>query len=206
MSRLFGCILRFNLIAKILSLCVILNLGCGYHRLDRRPNAPTWLKKGEVVRVDIFKNNTQKLGIEEVFRKALENRIILFSPWVLQPAQSTNTRWVIQATIERYSVRPLGLVLLDKNIKTGSLPVMSSDIGSPNRFDISITASLRLLDGITGDVVVARPGLTFSHQYRTDSNLISSYYQESNILDNMLDSMANDFAESFLIQIFEGSN
>ena len=150
-------------------------------------------------------NNTQKLGIEEVFRKALENRIILFSPWVLQPEQSANARWVIQATIERYNVRPLGLVVFDKKIKMDSLP-LPPGIGSSNRFDISITASLRLLDGITGDVVVSRPGLTFSHQYRTDSNLISSYYQESNILDNMLDSMANDFAESFLIQIFEGSN
>lgn len=205
MSRLLGCMLKLDFIVKILSLCVILNLGCGYHRLDRRPNAPTWLKKGEAIRVDVFKNNTQKLGIEEVFRKALENRIILFSPWVLQPEQSANARWVIQATIERYNVRPLGLVVLDKKIKTDSLP-LPPGIGSSNRFDISITASLCLLDGITGDVVVNRPGLTFSHQYRTDSNLISSYYQESNMLDNMLDSMANDFAESFLIQIFEGSN
>ena len=43
--------LRFDLIAKILSLCVILSLGCGYHRLDRRPNVPTWFKKGEVVSI-----------------------------------------------------------------------------------------------------------------------------------------------------------
>jgi hypothetical protein len=65
---------------------------------------------------------------------------------------------------------------------------------------------LRLLDGITGEVIVTRPGLTFSHQYRTDSDSMSSYYQESNLSPSMLDFMANDFAESFLIQIFEGTN
>jgi hypothetical protein len=109
--------LKFNITTKILILCNILNLGCGYHRLDRRFNAPGWLKKGETVRIDTFKNNTQKLGIEEVFRKALENRIILFSPWILQPAHSANARWVVQATIERYNIRPLGLMVLDKRLK-----------------------------------------------------------------------------------------
>jgi hypothetical protein len=197
--------LKFNIITKILILCNILNLGCGYHRLDRRSNAPGWLKKGETVRIDTFTNNTQKLGIEEVFRKALENRIILFSPWILQPAHSANARWVVQATIERYNIRPLGLMVLDKKVETNSLPLLPG-IGSSNRYDISITVSLRLLDGITGEVIVTRPGLTFSHQYRTNSDSMSSYYQESSVSPSMLDFMANDFAESFLIQIFEGTN
>ena len=45
-----------------------------------------------------------------MFRKALENRIVAASPWKLVPP-TASSRWVLQATLERYDVRPLGLTL-----------------------------------------------------------------------------------------------
>ena len=79
-------------------------------RLDSRPRLSAWLVKGQTVRIGTFDNHTPKLGAEELFRKALENRIIAASPWRLVPSTSAS-RWVLQATLESYEVRPLGLTL-----------------------------------------------------------------------------------------------
>ena len=179
-----------------LFLCLTLTLGCSYHRLDNSPCMSSWLKKGETVRVDNLKNNTDKLGIEDRFRKALENRIVAASPWKLQTATS-DANWIIQATIERYKVCPLGLIAY-KGFENFDLS--SAAKGSPGRLSVSITASVRLLDGVTGEIVVVRPELTFSRQYRVDLNFAGFYNQEL----RMLDTMADDFAESFLIQLLEG--
>jgi hypothetical protein len=171
----------------------ILLTACGYHRLDSRPRAAAWMVKGETVRIASFRNNTQKLGAEDAFRKALENRIVAASPWRLVP-QSDASRWVLQGSIERYEVRPLGLSL-------GSAGVPGS-AGSASRVEVVVVASLQLLDGVTGDVVLARPGLTFSNQYRVDQNFASFNNQELRVLS----SLADDFAESFLTQFLEGSD
>ena len=63
-------------------------------------------------------------------------------------------------------------------------------------------ASVKLLDGVTGDLVIARPQLTFSQQYRVDQNFASFDNQELRVLDTL----ADDFAESFLTQLLEGSD
>jgi hypothetical protein len=61
---------------------------------------------------------------------------------------------------------------------------------------------VKLLDGVTGDLVIARPKLTFSNQYRVDQNFASFDNQELRVLDTL----ADDFAESFLTQLLEGSD
>ena len=171
---------------------MLLTLGCGYHRLDTGPRAAAWRIKGDTVRIASFKNNTSKLGAEETFRNALEHRILAASPWRLVP-QSAESRWVIQASIERYELRPLGLSL-------GSSSNASASTAS--RVEVLVTASVKLLDGQTGDVVIARPHLTFSNQYRVDMNFASFGNQELRVLTTL----ADDFAESFLIQLLEGSD
>ncbi len=181
----------------VLFLCLPLILSCSYRRLDSYPHASPWLISGETVRVDNFRNNTSKLGIEDYFRKALENRIVAVSPWKLQPS-SSSARWIIQATIERYKVRPLGIIYYKGFENSGS----SATAVSASRFDVAITASVRLLDGITGEAVVVRPELTFSQQYRVNLNFSNFCNPELHIMDTM----ADDFAESFLIQLLEGSS
>jgi hypothetical protein len=171
----------------------LLALGCGYHRLDRRPRAAAWMVKGETVRIVSFRNNSKRLGVEETFRKALENRIVSAAPWRLVP-QTSGSRWVLQGTIERYEIRPLGLTL-GSGASAGSA-------GSASRVEVLVAGSLELLDGQTGDVVMARPRLTFSNQYRVDQNFASFDNQELRVLD----SLADDFAESFLTQLLEGSD
>jgi len=196
MNRLLRCL--FSTIS-LLIFYMSSTLGCAYRRLDSYPRTSPWLMPGETVRVDNFRNNTNKLGIEDFFRKALENRIVAISPWKLQSSTSSHgSRWVIQATIERYKVRPLGII----SYKGFSNENSSNAAASTNRFDVSITASVRLLDGITGEAVVVRPELTFSQQYRVDLNFSNFYDQEL----RMMDTMADDFAESFLIQLLEGSS
>jgi len=167
--------------------------GCGYHRLDRRPRASAWMVKGETVRMASFHNNTPRLGIEEGFRKALENRIVAASPWRLVPP-SSESRWVLQGSIERYQVRPLGLSLGSGQTKASA--------GTASRVEVIVEASVQLLDGQTGAVVIARPRLTFSNQYRVDQNFASFDNRELQVLD----SLADDFAESFLTQLLEGSD
>jgi len=66
---------------------------------------------------------------------------------------------------------------------------------------VVVAASVQLLDGITGDVVIQRPRLTFSNQYRVDQNFASFNNQELRVLGTL----ADDFAESFLTQLLEGS-
>jgi hypothetical protein len=149
--------------------------------------------KGETVRIASFKNATPKLGAEETFRKALENRVVAVSPWRLVP-QSADSRWVIQATIERYEVRPIGLNL-GNSLNKGSA-------GTATRVEVLVTASVKLLDGQTGDVVIARPHLVFSNQYRVNENFASFGNQELRVLVTL----ADDFAESFLTQLLEGSD
>ena len=174
----------------ILGVCLV--LGCGYHRLDRRPRAAAWMVKGETVRIASFKNNTPKLGADETFRKALENRIVAASPWRLVP-QSASSRWMLQCVIEHYEVRPLGLSLGNQ---------VKASAGSASRVEVLVTASVKLLDGQTGDVVIARPELTFANQYRVDQNFASFDNQELRVLGTL----ADDFAESFLTQLLEGSD
>ena len=65
-----------------------------------------------------------------------------------------------------------------------------------------VTASVQLLDGVTGDVVVDRPRLTFSNQYRVDQNFASFDNQELRVVGTL----ADDFAESFLTQMLEGGD
>ncbi len=164
--------------------------GCGYHRLDRGPRNAAWMKKGETVRLARIRNNTRKLGIEERFTKALENRIVAASPWTLVP-QGASSRWVLQGTLERYEVRPVGVSLGGGSLRASA--------GTASRIEVVVVASVDLLDGQTGALLVRRPGLTFSNQYRVDQNFASFDNRELLVVD----SLADDFAESFLTQLLE---
>jgi len=176
----------------IAALGILLSMGCAYHRLDSRPRVSAWLVRGETVRIGGFTNHTAKLGAEEMFRAALENRIVAASPWTLVPDTSTS-RWVLQATLEHYEVRSLAL-------SQGSAS-SSGAAGTSTRLEVVVTASVQLLDGVTGDVILSRPRLTFSNQYRVDQSYASFDNQELRVLGTL----ADDFAESFLTQLLEGS-
>jgi len=166
-------------------------LSCGYQRLDRRPSTAPWAAKGGTVRIASFQNRTSHLGAEETFRRALENRLVAAAPWTLVPPGSSS-RWVLQCTLEKYEVRVLGLSL-------GSASVQGS-AGTASRVEVVVVGSLQLLDGRTGDVVVTRPHLTFSNQYRVDQNIAIFENRELRVLETL----ADDFAESFLTQLLEG--
>lgn len=167
--------------------------GCGYHRLDRQPRSAAWQAKGATLRLATFRNNTPRLGIEQTFRRALELRIAAASPWKLVPPAEAS-RWVLQASIDRYEVRPLGLSLGQGSSRASA--------GTASRVEVIVGASVKLLDGETGVVVVDRPQLTFSHQYRVDQNFASFDNRELQVLETL----ADDFAESFLTQLLEGSD
>lgn len=175
------------------SLLVMGVVGCGYQRLDRRPRAAAWMVKGETVRIASFRNHTPRLGLEEPFRKALENRIVAASPWKLVP-QSGGSRWVLQATLEKYELRPLGLSLGNAQSRGSA--------GTASRVEVVIVVSVHLLDGQTGAVAISRPKLTFSNQYRVDQNFASFDNRELQVVETL----ADDFAESFLTQLLEGSD
>lgn len=163
---------------------------CGYHRLDRVPRSAAWMKKGDTIRLAKIRNNSRKLGIEDRFTKALENRIVAASPWTLVP-QGASSRWVLQGTLERYEVRPLGVSLGSGGLRASA--------GTASRIEVIVVASVDLLDGQTGALLVHRRGLTFSNQYRVDQNFASFDNRELLVVD----SLADDFAESFLTQLLE---
>lgn len=149
--------------------------------------------KGESVRIASFRNNTPRMGLEETFKKALEGRIVAASPWrLVQPTASA--RWVLQVALERYELRPLGLSLGSGSARASA--------GTASRVEVIVEASVQLLDGQTGVVTISRPKLTFSNQYRVDQNFASFDNRELLVLE----SLADDFAESFLTQLLEGSD
>jgi hypothetical protein len=166
--------------------------GCGYHRLDRVQRSHPWLRQGETVRIAKFRNNTPRLGLEERFTKALGDRVVAASPWKLV-GQGEPSRWILQGTLEKYETRLLGFSLGNAQSPASA--------GSASRVEIVIVASLDLLDGQTGAVVQTRRGLTFSNQYRVDQNFASFDNRELAVVD----SLADDFAQSFLIQFIEGA-
>ena len=175
-------------------LVVLLGLsGCGYHRLDRQPRSAAWAKSGETLRLARFRNLTPRLGLEDRFTRALENRVVAASPWRLVAAGETS-RWVLQGTLESYSSRPLGLTLGNDRVKASA--------GTASRVEVAVVASVELLDGQTGAVVLRRRGLTFSNQYRVDQNFSSFDNRELQVIE----SLADDFAESFLTQLLEGGD
>jgi hypothetical protein len=167
--------------------------GCGYHRLDRQQRAAAWAKPGETIRLAKFRNLTPRLGLEDRFTKALENRVVAASPWRLVAAAEPS-RWVLQGTLEEYSSRPIGLTLGNDRVKASA--------GTASRVEVAVVASVELLDGQTGAVVLSRRGLTFSNQYRVDQNFASFESRELAVLE----SLADDFAESFLTQLLEGTD
>ena len=175
----------------LLASCLLLISGCGYHRLDRQQRAAAWAKQGETIRLARFRNLTPRLGLEDRFTKALENRVVAASPWRLV-AQGEPSRWVLQGTLEEYRSRPLGLTL--GNNKT------QASVGSASRVEVVVVASVELLDGQNGVVVLSRRGLTFSNQYRVDQNFASFDSRELEVIENL----ADDLAESFLTQLLEG--
>lgn len=179
---------RFLVTAAVL----VPTAGCGYHRLDRQPRTAAWAKRGETIRLARFRNLTPRLGLEDRFTRALENRLVAASPWRLV-GQGEPSRWVLQGTLERYSSRPLGLSLGNDRVKASA--------GSASRVEVAVVASVELLDGQTGAVVLSRRGLTFSNQYRVDQNFASFESRELQVLENL----ADDFAESFLTQLLEGA-
>jgi hypothetical protein len=178
-------------VGLILPACLLLASGCGYHRLDRQQRSVAWAKKGETIRLARFRNLTPRLGLEDRFTKALENRVVAASPWRLV-AQGEPSRWVLQGTLESYVSRPIGLTLGNDRVKASA--------GSASRVEVAVVASVELLDGQTGAVVLSRRGLTFSNQYRVDQNFASFDSRELQVLE----SLADDFAESFLTQLLEG--
>jgi len=173
----------------ILSLCCL--AGCGYHRLDRTKKTAPWTAPGETISLGRIYNNTKQGELDEIFKKAVENRIIASSPWRLVVSGS-GSRWILQGTIVSYDVRPLGL-----NLNTGQV---QGSAGSASRVEIIIVASLQLLDGQTGALVMDRPYLTFRNQYRVDQNFASFDSRELQVIEGL----ADDFAESFLTQLLEG--
>jgi Lipopolysaccharide-assembly len=177
--------------AFVFSMIGMCSLGCGYHRLDRQQRAAAWAKSGETIRLARFRNLTPRLGLEDRFTKALENRLVAASPWRLV-AQGEPSRWVLQGTLEDYKSRPIGLALGNPGSKASA--------GSASRVEVAVVASVELLDGQTGVVVLSRRGLTFSNQYRVDQNFSSFDSREMEVIE----SLADDFAESFLTQLLEG--
>lgn len=176
-----------------LALSLLLATGCGYHRLDRQPRSAAWAKPGETIRLARFRNLTPRLGLEDRFTKALENRVVAASPWRLV-TQGEPSRWVLQGTLEGYSSRPIGLTLGNDRSQASA--------GTASRVEVAVVASVELLDGQTGAVVLSRRGLTFSNQYRVDQNFASFDSRELQVLE----SLADDFAESFLTQLLEGTD
>ena len=174
----------------ILSLCCCL-AGCGYHRLDRVKKTTPWAVPGETISLGRIYNNTKQGGLEEIFKKAVENRVMASSPWRLA-VPGSGSRWILQGTIVSYEVRPLGL-----NLRSGQV---QGAAGSASRVEIVIVASLQLLDGQTGALVMDRPYLTFRNQYRVDQNFASFDSRELQVIEGL----ADDFAESFLTQLLEG--
>jgi hypothetical protein len=161
--------------------------------VDRQARASAWLRKGETVRLAKMRNLTPRLGLEARFTKALEARVVAASPWKLVgPAEPA--RWVVQGTLEKYEVRPLGLSLGNDKVKASA--------GGASRVEIVVVASVDLLDGRTGAPVIQRRSLTFSNQYRVDQNFAAFDNRELQVLD----SLADDFAESFLTQLLEGQD
>jgi hypothetical protein len=177
----------------LLSFWLLLISGCGYHRLDRQPRKAAWAKRGETIRLARFRNLTPRLGLEDRFTKALENRVVAASPWRMV-SQGEASRWVLRGTLEDFRSRPIGLTLGNDKVKASA--------GSASRIEVVVVASVELLDGQTGAVVLARRGLTFSNQYRVDQNFASFDNRELQVLE----SLADDFAESFLTQLLEGSD
>lgn len=177
--------------ASLLLVACLSATGCGYHRLDRQQRSAPWAKQGETIRLARFRNLTPRLGLEDRFTKALENRVVAASPWRLV-AQGEPSRWVLQGTLESYVSRPIGLTLGNDKAKASA--------GSASRVEVAVVASVDLLDGQTGVVVLSRRGLTFSNQYRVDQNFASFDSRELQVLE----SLADDFAESFLTQLLEG--
>ena len=167
--------------------------GCGYRRLDREPHRAAWAHQGDTIRLARFRNLTPKLGLEDRFTKALESRIVAASPWKLV-GPGEPSRWVLQGTLEKYEIVPLGLSLGNGSEKASA--------GTASRVEVKVVASVDLLDGQTGAVVLSRRGLTFSNQYRVDQNFASFDNREVQVID----SLADDFAESFLTQLLEGSD
>lgn len=166
-------------------------LGCGYHRLDRAVKSAPWTAPGETISLGKIYNNTRQGDLEEIFKKAVENRIIASSPWKLT-APGSGSRWILQGTIASFEVRPLGL-----NLRAGQA---QGAAGSASRIEIVIVANLQLLDGQTGALAADRPRLTFRNQYQVDQNFASFDSRELQIIE----SLADDFAESFLTQLLEG--
>ena len=177
----------------LFSLVLLASSACGYHRLDRQVRGSAWAKQGETMRLARFRNLTPRLGLEDRFTKALENRIVAASPWRLE-TQGAPSRWVLQGTLEEFRSRPIGLNLGNAAVK--------SSAGSASRVEVAVVASVELLDGQTGAVVLSRRGLTFSKQYRVDQNFASFENREMQVLEGL----ADDFAESFLTQLLEGND
>ena len=176
----------------LFSMCLLsLAAACGYHRLDRPQANVPWTATGKSISLGKIFNNTKQGGLEEAFKKAIENRIITSSPWKLVQF-GTGSDWVLQGAILSFEVRPLGL-----NLRSGQV---QGSAGTASRVEIIIVANLQLMDGNTGVLVADRPHLTFRNQYRVDQNFASFDNKELQVIAGL----ADDFAESFLTQILLG--
>lgn len=187
-------------ISKYIFFFLIFAFGCGYHKINSDPykDKANLFKKRITIKIDKFVNKSHKFGLEEIFLKALENRILISSSWKLAN-KDHESNLLLQATIDKCQITPLDFVTNnDFNYRSGLVASNAS------RLEIAITASMRLLDGATGSILFDKTELTFLRQYRVDIGTVGSYIQELNLSDSVLDAMANDFAESFLTQLFEG--
>lgn len=164
----------------------MLAMSCGYHLVGHGAFLPDYVR---TVGVPTFQNRTSQFALEQKITDAVVREFSRRGSFEIVPRES-NVDAVLAGTITSFSAYPVGF----------------SPDGRANRFQVTVTAQVALLDARAQKVIYQNDSFSYSDDYDLDfggsvaENASAFFDRESESVDEI----ADGFAENVVIAILEG--
>jgi curli biogenesis system outer membrane secretion channel CsgG len=160
----------------LLLLISLLNLQCGYRLSGRGRNLPA---TAQTIAIPGFKNETPRYQAERFVTDAIREEFIKRSRLRLSES-ITKADLVLEGRISAFETKP----------------VSNTGRGAANRYEISITVSIRVIDMKKNELFYEGTGLIFRETYETDA--ADFFSQETGSLGKITAKFASSIVTSIL--------
>jgi TolB-like protein len=160
----------------LLLLISLLNLQCGYRLSGRGRNLPA---TAHTIAISGFKNDTSRYQAERFITGAIKEEFIKRSRLRLTES-ITKADLILEGTISAFKTTPLSY----------------TDRGTAERYEVSITINIRMIDMKKNELFYEGTGLVFRETYETDA--ADFFSQESGSLAKIAAKLASGMVTSIL--------
>ena len=172
-------------IVLLMSLSVVVNLGCGYALSGRGSFLPDYI---ETIGIPMFENNTAAFDVEQLVTQEVRQQFLGRGQYRVVP-ETQGVDAVLDGAISDIRITPASF----------------TDDQQASRYVFTLTASIQFTDVSTEEILWENPQLEFSDEYEVASGggnvaSVSSFFGQRS---NAVERIAEDFAETVVSSILE---